>query len=159
MNTRIQVEHPVTELMTGVDLVVEQLRVAAGEPISFAQMRTLPERAAIEWRICAEDPDRGFQPSPGLIRRWRPPSGPFTRVDAHAYEGYAVPPHYDSMVAKLLVEGGDRRESLQRSRYALDDFEVAGIPTTLPFHRRLVRHPAFQDAAVHTKWLDEGNLH
>jgi len=158
MNTRIQVEHPVTELVTGVDLVVEQLRVAAGEPISFEQMRTLPSRAAIEWRICAEDPDRDFQPGPGLIRRWRPPTGSFTRIDAHAYEGYTVPPHYDSMIAKLLVHGADRQEVLQRSHYALDDFEIAGIPTTLPFHRKLVRHPMFQNADVHTKWLDEGNL-
>lgn len=158
MNTRIQVEHPVTELITGLDLVVEQLRVAAGEPVSFEQMKTLPSRAAIEWRICAEDPKRGFAPSPGRITRWRPPVGPHTRVDTHVYEGYAVPPHYDSMIAKLLVSGVDRSEVLDRSRHALAGFEVEGIPTTLSFHRELLQNPAFRDASIHTRWLDERGL-
>ncbi len=155
MNTRIQVEHPVTELITGLDLVVEQLRVAAGHPVSFEQMRGAPERAAIEWRVCAEDPDRGFMPGPGTIRRWRPPGTAQTRVDTHVYPGYTVPAHYDSMIAKMLVHGRDRAEVIERSDDALADFEVSGIPTTLAFHRKLVRHPAFRDAAIHTKWLDE----
>jgi acetyl-CoA carboxylase biotin carboxylase subunit len=155
MNTRIQVEHPVTELITGLDLVVEQLRVASGERISFDQARTFPSRVAIEWRVCAEDPDRGFMPGPGMIRRWRPPENSFTRIDSHAYQGYAVPPHYDSMIAKLLVHGENRKEVLERSQYSLSDFEVAGIPTTLSFHRKLVNHPAFRNAQIHTKWLDE----
>jgi len=158
MNTRIQVEHPVTELITGLDLVVEQLRVAAGEKISFEQMKTLPNRTAIEWRICAEDPKRGFAPSPGRITRWRPPIGGQTRVDTHVYEGYAVPPHYDSMIAKLLVSGTTRAEVLELSRQALAGFEVEGIPTTIPFHRQLLENPAFKDATIHTRWLDERGL-
>lgn len=155
MNTRIQVEHPVTELITGLDLVVEQLRVAAGHPLSFEQMKTLPSRAAIEWRVCAEDPDRGFAPGPGTISRWRPPTSAFTRIDTQAYQGYTVPPHYDSMIAKLLVHGADRQQVLERSNCALKDFDVAGIPTTLSFHRKLVNHPSFRNAEIHTKWLDE----
>lgn len=158
MNTRIQVEHPVTELITGLDLVVEQLRVAAGEKISFEQMKTLPSRAAIEWRICAEDPKRGFAPSPGRITRWRPPIGGQTRVDTHVYEGYAVPAHYDSMIAKLLVSGNTRDEVLELSRKALAGFEVEGIPTTLSFHRELLENQAFKDATIHTRWLDERGL-
>ncbi|MBW3096429.1 acetyl-CoA carboxylase biotin carboxylase subunit [Pseudohoeflea coraliihabitans] len=158
MNTRIQVEHPVTELITGLDLVVEQLRVAAGEKISFAQMTTLPQRAAIEWRVCAEDPARGFAPGPGRISRWRPPVNGHTRVDSHVYEGYAVPPHYDSMIAKVLVSGATRDEVLQRSRHALAAFEVEGIPTTIPFHLDLLHNEAFQSAQIHTRWLDEKGL-
>lgn len=158
MNTRIQVEHPVTELITGIDLVVEQLRVAAGEPISFEQITSLPKRAAIEWRICAEDPKRGFAPGPGLITRWRPPMGAHIRVDSHVYEGYSVPPHYDSMIAKLLVVGDTREEVLERSRYALAGFEVEGIPTTLGFHRELLQNQAFRDATIHTRWLDQRGL-
>lgn len=155
MNTRIQVEHPVTELITGLDLVVEQLRVASGQPVSFDQMRTIPARAAIEWRICAEDPDRGFMPGPGTISRWRPPTSAFTRIDTHAYEGYTVSAHYNSMIAKLLVHGENRREALERSQCAIEDFDVAGIPTTLSFHRKLVSHAAFRNAEIYTKWLDE----
>lgn len=158
MNTRIQVEHPVTELITGIDLVVEQLRVAAGEPISFEQMTSLPERAAIEWRICAEDPKLGFAPSPGMVKRWRPPAGKNVRVDTHVYEGYSVPPHYDSMIAKLLVSGDNRKEALENSRYALAGFEVQGIPTTIGFHRELLQGDAFQDAEIHTRWLDERGM-
>lgn len=155
MNTRIQVEHPVTELLTGLDLVLEQLHIAAGERISFDQMKTLPDRAAIEWRICAEDPARGFAPGPGRISRWRAPGGENVRLDSHVYEGYEVPPHYDSMIAKLLVGGRDRKEVLERSRRALADFQVSGIPTTLSFHRELLENPAFQEASIHTRWLDE----
>lgn len=158
MNTRIQVEHPVTELLTDLDLVVEQLRVASGETISFEQMKKLPERAAIEWRICAEDPARGFAPGPGRITRWRAPGGEQVRLDSHVYEGYEVPPHYDSMIAKLLVGGRDRKEVLERSRRALADFQVSGIPTTLSFHRELLENPAFEEAAIHTRWLDERGL-
>jgi acetyl-CoA carboxylase biotin carboxylase subunit len=158
MNTRIQVEHPVTELLTGLDLVVEQLRVASGEAISFEQMKKLPDSAAIEWRICAEDPARGFAPGPGRISRWRTPDGEHVRLDSHVYEGYDVPPHYDSMIAKLLVGGKDRKEVLERSRRALANFQVTGIPTTLSFHRELLENPAFQDAAIHTRWLDERGL-
>lgn len=155
MNTRIQVEHPVTELITGLDLVVEQLRVAAGEPISFDQIELLPERSAIEWRICAEDPARGFAPSPGRISRWRSPLSPSVRVDTSAYEGYAVPPHYDSMIAKLVVGGETREEVLERSQQALSEFEIAGIPTTIPFHLELLEEEDFQLGRVHTRWLDE----
>ena len=158
MNTRIQVEHPVTELLTGLDLVVEQLRVASGEPISFEQMTKLPDRAAIEWRICAEDPSRGFAPGAGRISRWQTPEGEHVRLDSHVYEGYEVPPYYDSMIAKLLVSGDDRKGAIKRSRRALSDFQISGIPTTLSFHRQIVNDPAFWDAAIHTRWLDERGI-
>jgi acetyl-CoA carboxylase, biotin carboxylase subunit len=154
MNTRIQVEHPVTEMLTGTDLVCEQLRVAAGEPLSFRQGPP-HSGSAIEMRINAEDADCGFRPSPGTLDRWRPPKGRDIRLDSHAYEGYAVPPYYDSMLAKLIVSGADRATAIATARAALACFSVAGVATTIPFHRRMLQRPEFARGEVHTRWVDQ----
>ncbi|HVZ53055.1 MAG TPA: acetyl-CoA carboxylase biotin carboxylase subunit [Pseudolabrys sp.] len=154
MNTRIQVEHPVTELVTGTDLVIEQFRVAAGEPLSF-NSTFANGRTAIEFRINAEDAARDFQPSPGTLKRWSPPSGPDIRVDSHAYENYAVPPYYDSMLAKLIVTGSDRAAAIDNARSALARFHVSGIVTTVPFHARLLQQDEFMRAEVHTRWVED----
>jgi acetyl-CoA carboxylase, biotin carboxylase subunit len=156
MNTRIQVEHPVTEMVTGTDLVVEQFRVAAGERLSFGSSFA-NGRSAIEFRINAEDAARDFRPSPGTLKRWRPPSGRDIRVDSHAYENYAVPPYYDSMLAKLIVSGPDRASCIEIARSALDRFQVSGVTTTVPFHAHLLRQGEFARAEVHTRWI-ENNL-
>jgi acetyl-CoA carboxylase biotin carboxylase subunit len=156
MNTRIQVEHPVTEMVTGTDLVVEQFRVAAGERLSFGSSFA-NGRSAIEFRINAEDAARDFRPSPGTLKRWRPPSGREIRVDSHAYENYAVPPYYDSMLAKLIVCGPDRASCIETARSALDRFQVSGVTTTVPFHAHLLRQGEFARAEVHTRWI-ENNL-
>jgi acetyl-CoA carboxylase biotin carboxylase subunit len=154
MNTRIQVEHPVTEMVTGTDLVVEQFRVAAGEKLSFGS--TFSEgRTAIEFRINAEDAARDFRPSPGLLTRWRPPSGRNIRIDSHVYENYAVPPYYDSMLAKLIVTGPDRAAAVEVAKSALARFQVSGLETTVPFHARLLQRPEFARAEVHTRWVEE----
>jgi len=158
MNTRIQVEHPVTEARVGMDLVALQFRVAAGEPLPPAEPAAWPGGHAIEFRINAEDWTNGFQPSPGRLDKWRPPSGPGVRFDSAAYEGYVVPPFYDSMIGKLIVHGADRAEALRRARQALDHFEVAGIATTAGFHRALIDHPDFLDNQVHTRWVDNGGM-
>jgi acetyl-CoA carboxylase biotin carboxylase subunit len=155
MNTRIQVEHPVTEMLTGVDLVAEQLRVAAGEALSFAAAPPTVSGHVIEWRINAEDGDQGFCPSPGRITRWRPPEGPGIRFDSHAFEGYTVSPFYDSMLGKLVVAGTDRDDAIKRSAAALARFEAEGIATTIPFHRRLLARTEFLRAELHTRWIDE----
>ncbi|HJZ20786.1 MAG TPA: acetyl-CoA carboxylase biotin carboxylase subunit [Bradyrhizobium sp.] len=156
MNTRIQVEHPVTEMVTGTDLVVEQFRVAAGERLSFGSSFA-NGRSAIEFRINAEDAARDFRPSPGTLKRWRPPSGREIRIDSHAYENYAVPPYYDSMLAKLIVCGPDRASCIETARSALDRFQVSGVTTTVPFHAHLLRQGEFARAEVHTRWI-ENNL-
>ena len=142
MNTRIQVEHPVTEVTTGIDLVKEQIRVAAGEPLA------IPDDAghrghAIEFRVNAEDPDRNFAPCPGVIRTFHPPGGPGVRLDTHVYAGYSVPSQYDSLLAKLIVSGNTRDEAIVRARHVLDQFIIEGIPTTLPFLRKIVDDEAF----------------
>lgn len=155
MNTRIQVEHPVTEMLTGFDLVSEQLRVAAGEKLSIAPTPEVPSGAVIEWRICAEDPARKFQPTPGTVHGWPRLGGPGIRFDTHVYDGYAVPPHYDSMLGKLIVAGADRKEALERSAAALAECDITGISTTVPFHRTLLRHPAFTRGEIHTRWVDQ----
>jgi len=156
MNTRIQVEHPVTEVLTGVDLVAEQLRVAAGEPLSFAEGQVpRPQGHAIEFRINAEDADKDFLPAPGRLRRWRPPSGEGVRLDSHAYEGYRVPPYYDSLIGKLIVHGRDRSEAMARAEAALSGFEVEGIATTIPFHLRILSHPDFIGSRIHTRWVED----
>jgi len=154
MNTRIQVEHPVTEMLTGTDLVREQFRVAAGEPLSFEQPRA-HTGCAIEFRINAENADLGFRPSPGLLKRWRPPQGRDIRIDSHAYEGYAVPPYYDSMLAKLIVAGPDRAAAVELAKSALARFQVSGLETTVPFHARLLQQPEFARGEVHTQWVEE----
>lgn len=154
MNTRIQVEHPVTEIVTGTDLIQEQFRVAAGERLSFGSIFSRG-RAAIEFRVNAEDAAQNFRPSPGTLKRWRPPAGQNVRVDSHAYENYAVPPYYDSMLAKLIVSGSDRAQAIETAKFALNQFEVAGLTTTVPFHAELVQRPEFARAEIHTRWIEE----
>jgi acetyl-CoA carboxylase biotin carboxylase subunit len=155
MNTRIQVEHPVTEMVTGRDLVVEQIRIAAGEPISFGQNEVGIDGHAIECRINAEDAERNFAPSPGRIVAWRPPGGEHVRVDTHCYAGYLVPPFYDSLLAKLIVRGADRGDAVTRMREALEQFVVDGVQTTIPFHKRVLAHDDFHGGRVTTRWVEE----
>ena len=158
VNTRLQVEHGVTELVSGLDIVAEQFRLAAGEPLS-EQARAAASRAAepsghaIEFRISAEDPAHDFAPAPGRIGRWAMPSGPGVRVDSGVEAGEIVPADYDPLIAKLLVHGYDRAAALARSRRALDEFEVGGVQTTIPFHRALVRHPGFAAGDLSTDWV------
>ncbi len=154
MNTRIQVEHPVTEMVTSFDLVKDQIRVAAGEKISFQGDGNLLRGHAIECRINAEDPYRNFQPSPGKITAYHPPGGPGVRVDSHVYAGYQVPPYYDSLLAKVIVCGNDRAEALARMGQALDCFILEGVVTTIPFLARLIRHPDFVAGEVDTNFLE-----
>ena len=153
MNTRIQVEHPVTEMITGIDLVNEQIRIAAGAPLSFKQSDVKIEGHAIECRVNAEHPST-FRPSPGLISYFHPPGGLGVRVDSAAYQGYRIPPHYDSLVGKLIVHGRTRNECLMRLRRALDEFVVDGIDTTLPLFRTLVRNPDIQNGQYDIHWLE-----
>ncbi len=154
MNTRIQVEHPVTEMCTNFDLVKEQIRVAAGEPLSFVMNGNRLRGHAIECRVNAEDPARNFQPSPGTITAYHPPGGPGVRVDTHIYAGYTVPPFYDSLLAKVIVHGNSRAEALARMRQALDSFIIEGVTTTIPFLSRVMRHPDFVAGRVDTKFLE-----
>ena len=155
MNTRIQVEHPVTEAVTGVDLVKAQLRLAAGEPLPFAQADLRLAGHALEARVYAEDPARGFLPSPGRIGVFRPPAGPGVRVDAGVEAGDTVTTHYDALLAKVIAFGADRGEALARLTRAVDEFAVSGVATTLPFHRRLVRHEAFRAGRYDTGVVDQ----
>lgn len=153
MNTRLQVEHPVTELVTGVDLVHAQLRVAAGEPLWFSQEDLKQTGHALEFRIYAEDPALNWAPSPGLIQGYREPTGPWVRVDTFVYEGATVPVHYDPMIAKLIVWGADREQAIQRARNALLEYRVRGIRNTIPFFRRLLDDPQFLEGDLHTGYL------
>jgi acetyl-CoA carboxylase, biotin carboxylase subunit len=155
MNTRIQVEHPVTEVTTGFDLVKEQIRVAAGERLSFPMNGdSVRHRGhAIEFRINAEDPDRNFAPGPGTITTFHPPGGPGVRLDTHVYTGYRVPPNYDSLLAKLIVAGSTRQEAILRARHVLDQFIIEGVPTTIPFLRRIVDDEHFVRGEVDTGFV------
>lgn len=153
MNTRVQVEHPVTELITGIDIVQEQIRVAAGEPLRFKQRDIVLKGHAIECRINAEDPYR-FTPSPGRITAWHPPGGPGIRVDSHAYTGYVVPPHYDSMIGKVLAYGDTREQALRRMRIALSEMAVEGILTNLPLHRELLADARFVAGGTSIHYLE-----
>jgi acetyl-CoA carboxylase biotin carboxylase subunit len=153
MNTRIQVEHPVTEMLTGVDLLKEQIRVAAGERMSVTETPPLHGHV-IECRINAEDPARNFQPSPGKIDVFNLPGGNGVRVDTHAYAGYTVPPYYDSMIAKVICQGRDRGEALAKMKMALETFIVQGVMTTIPFLGRVMEDPHFAAGDVHTKFLE-----
>ncbi|MFL5641908.1 MAG: acetyl/propionyl/methylcrotonyl-CoA carboxylase subunit alpha [Chloroflexota bacterium] len=160
VNTRLQVEHGVTELVTGLDIVAEQFRLAAGRPLSFAviaaaERAAVPTSHAIEVRLSAEDPSIDFAPRPGRIRHWVMPEGPGVRVDTGVGEGDDVPPDYDNLVAKVMVHAGDRPAAIDRLRRALDETEVAGIQTTLPFHRFVARHPRFAAAELSTDWVAE----
>ena len=150
MNTRIQVEHPVSEMVTGIDLVQEQIRVARGETLRFRQQDIVFRGHALECRINAEVPSEGFRPSPGRITEWDPPQGPNIRLDSHCHAGYAVPPYYDSMIGKLIVYGSDRSEAIDRMSHALARFRVEGIGTTLEFLRHVMRHPDFVAGRVST---------
>ena len=154
MNTRIQVEHPVTEVTTGIDLLKEQIRVASGAPLSIREGTIHLRGHAIEFRVNAEDPARGFAPSPGTIETFHPPGGPGVRVDTHVYSGYRVPPFYDSLLAKLIVWGNDRTEALARARNALDMFVVEGVQTTVPFLGALARDPDVVAGTVDTGFVE-----
>jgi acetyl-CoA carboxylase biotin carboxylase subunit len=157
MNARIQVEHPVTELVTNVDLIAEQLRIGYGEPLSVKQEDVEVRGHAIECRINAEDPERGFVPTPGRLERFRTPGGPWVRIDTHCLPGTMVSPYYDSMIAKLIVWGPDRGTCIDRTLRALDEFEVAGpgMKTTIPFHQRVLNHPVFRRGDVATDFLEK----
>jgi acetyl-CoA carboxylase biotin carboxylase subunit len=158
MNTRIQVEHPVTEMVTGLDLIAEQLRIAGGEPISVTQQEVRLHGHAIECRINAEDPRQNFRPSPGKITGWLPPGGPGVRVDSHVYTGYEIPPFYDSLIGKLIVWAPTRDMALRRARRALSEWAVTGIPTTIEFHLALLDRPEFQRGEVYTKFVEDTML-
>ena len=153
MNTRIQVEHPVTEMTTNVDLVKEQSRVAAGEPLSIEDS-IFPSGHAVECRINAEDPEHDFRPSPGTITAFHAPGGPGIRIDTHVYAGYTVPPFYDSLLAKLIAYGNTREEALGRAYHALDAFIIEGIHTTIPFHREMLMNTAFAAGQVDTGFVE-----
>ena len=158
MNTRIQVEHPVTELVTGIDLIAQQLRIAGGEEIGFTQEEINLHGHAIECRINAEDPKHNFRPAPGRITGWLPPGGPGVRVDSHVYTGYDIPPFYDSLIGKLIVWGNDREAALKRMERALNECAVTGIPTTIDFHLELLKRNEFIEGDVHTKFVEQEML-
>ena len=154
VNTRIQVEHPVTEMVTGMDLVMEQIRVAGGASLSLAQDDVRFSGHAIECRINAEDAMQDFRPSPGHVTLWSQPAGLGVRVDTHCHEGYFVPPFYDSMIAKLIVHARDRALAIARMGEALAAFRIDGIRTTVPFHRAVMAHADFQQSRVTTRWVE-----
>jgi acetyl-CoA carboxylase biotin carboxylase subunit len=154
MNTRLQIEHTITEMVTGIDLVREQIRVAAGVPLAYRQEDIKFNGHAIECRINAENPET-FVPSPGLITYFHPPGGLGVRVDSAVYDGYHVPPYYDSMIAKLIVHGANRNECLLRLRRTLEEFLIGGIDTTLPLHRRIINEPNFIDGHYDIRWLEK----
>jgi acetyl-CoA carboxylase, biotin carboxylase subunit len=154
MNTRIQVEHPVTEMVTGVDLIKEQIRVASGERLSLKQEEVTFNGWAIECRINAENPAKNFMPSAGKIKMYLPPGGLGVRVDSAAYPGYTIPPYYDSMIAKVIVHGSTREEAVSRMRRALSEFVIEGIHTTIPFHLKLLSHEQFVEGQFNTKFLE-----
>ena len=155
MNTRIQVEHPVTECVTGIDLVRTQIHIAAGASLSWQQGDIVTRGHAVECRINAEDARQNFLPFPGMLSAYRAPGGPGVRVDSHCYPRYTVPSDYDSLLAKLVVWDSTRPESLQRMARALNEYDIQGIPTTLPFLRHVIGHPDFQAAQVSTQWLED----
>ncbi len=155
MNTRIQVEHPVTEMVTGVDLIAEQIKIASGSNLEFNQDDIHLNGHAIECRINAEDPSHNFRPSPGKITGWLPPGGPGVRVDSHVYTGYEIPPFYDSLIGKLIVWGKDRNTAIKRMNRALNECAVTGIPTTINFHLTLLNKAKFKEGKIHTKYVEE----
>ncbi len=155
VNARIQVEHPVSEQVTGADLVGWQLRIAGGETLDISQSDIAVAGHAIECRINAEDWQRGFVPTPGTIARWNAPEGDGIRLDTHMAEGSTIPPYYDSMIGKLIVTGADRAEAIDRLAAALDAFEVEGVATTIGLHRAIVAHPDFRANTIHTRWLEQ----
>jgi acetyl-CoA carboxylase, biotin carboxylase subunit len=158
MNTRLQVEHPVTEMVSGVDLVAEQLKVASGERLEAGDETLGPDGHVMEFRINAEDPRRNFLPQAGPVEFYNPPGGPGVRVDSHLYAGYKVPPHYDSLLAKLVVQGADRDAAIRRGVRALDEFALVGLETTLPLHLAILDDEEFRRGGVHTNFLSEREL-
>src|SRR5690606_14619585 len=150
---RIQVEHPVTEEVTGLDLVRLQLQVAAGDPVGIVQSAARTDGHAIESRITAESRDTGIRPTPGLITHCRPPGGPGVRLDTHCHAGYRVPPYYDSLLAKLVTRGADRGQAIARMRTALAEFEVSGVDTTIGYLADLMQDPAYVAGEVNTRWV------
>ncbi len=154
MNTRLQVEHPVTEMITGVDIVREQMRIAAGERLSLTQDQVRFSGHAIECRLNAEDP-KTFMPSPGLVHLWHPPGGPGIRVESHIYSGYRVPPYYDSMIGKLIAHGADRQIAIARMRNALSEVVIEGIKTNVPLHQEIFQHAAFQAGGTDIHYLEK----
>lgn len=155
INARIQVEHPVTEAVTSIDLIKEQIRIASGERLRFKQENIKLRGHAIECRINAEDPDNKFMPNPGRIETYHPPGGRGVRVDSHVYVGYDVPPHYDSMIAKLITHGNNRKEAIYIMQRALDEFIIEPIKTTLPFHKKVLSDQVFIDGEVDTGYVDK----
>jgi acetyl-CoA carboxylase biotin carboxylase subunit len=155
MNTRIQVEHPVTEMITGTDLVAQQLLIARGEPLPYKQSDIGFTGHAIECRINAESPQHDFQPCPGRINIWRPPEGTGIRVDSHCYPGYFVPPYYDSLLAKLIVRGDNRGDAAARAQQALGSFQVAGVDTGIPFLQTVIKDSEYLVGKVNTRWLEQ----
>ena len=155
MNTRIQVEHPVTEVITGVDLIAEQIRIAQGEKLRFRQADIDFRGHAIECRINAEDPTHNFRPHPGKISAYLPPGGPGVRIDSHVYTDYEIPPYYDSLIGKLIVWGSDRATAIKRMRRALRECAITGVPTTLEFHQQILQTPAFLAGDVYTNFIEE----
>lgn len=155
MNTRIQVEHPVTEMVTGIDLVREQIRIAGGQPLGISQEEVSFNGHAIECRINAELPEKDFQPCPGRLSRWEVPGGPGTRVDSHCFSGYFIPPYYDSLLAKVITTGVNRAEATARMGYALDNFIITGVATTIPFLRFLVNDSSYIQGKVNTRWVEQ----
>jgi acetyl-CoA carboxylase biotin carboxylase subunit len=155
MNTRIQVEHPVTEMITGLDLIAEQIRVAQGDRLSFTQSDIQLRGHAIECRINAEDPDQNFRPSPGRISAYLPPGGPGVRMDSHVYPDYEIPPYYDSLIGKLIVWGSDRQAAITRMKRALQECAITGVSTTIGFHQRILNTPEFLAGEVYTNFIEQ----
>jgi acetyl-CoA carboxylase biotin carboxylase subunit len=155
MNTRLQVEHPVTELVTSVDLVKEQIRIASGLPMQLQQEDIQFRGHAIECRITAEDSNADFRPQTGTVERYLPPGGPGVRVDSHLFAGYEVPPHYDSLLSKLVVWAETRNEAIARMQRALDEYVIEGLETTIPFHQRLLNHEGFIRGETYTRFLQD----
>jgi acetyl-CoA carboxylase biotin carboxylase subunit len=154
MNTRVQVEHPVTELVTGIDIVRDQILIAGGAPLPHRQEEVEFRGHALECRINAEDPET-HRPSPGKIHHWNAPGGPGVRVDTAAYAEYVVPPYYDSLIAKLVVHGADRKEAIHRMQRALDMFVIEGVRTTIPLHQEILKHPDFHRGEIYTRFLEQ----
>ncbi len=155
MNTRIQVEHPVTEMITGLDLIAEQIKIAQGDKLSLSQDRVKFAGHAIECRINAEDPDRNFRPHPGRISGYLPPGGPGVRMDSHVYTDYEIPAYYDSLIGKLIVWAGDRPRAIKRMKRALREFAITGVPTTIGFHQRILETPEFINGEVYTNFVEQ----
>jgi acetyl-CoA carboxylase biotin carboxylase subunit len=155
MNTRIQVEHPVTEMITGLDLIAEQIRVAQGEKLQLTQDQVVLKGHAIECRINAEDPDHSFRPQPGRISGYLPPGGPGVRMDSHVYTDYEIPPYYDSLIGKLIVWGPNRDAAIKRMKRALRECAITGVPTTIGFHQRILETPAFLEGEVYTNFVEQ----